>query len=396
MNINGLDQSSVITPFFMNSSISELNSQNLDEKGSINLYNNQELVLWNTSGTQYVSAAKFGNYSRDIFSYPALMFYNTNDIEQFPLLDIGIQPSGTGKSAVIAFKKHEDLELTTYATIELTPSNELRTNAEKIINNYTSGSASFSQINEVDDGIYTQTIKEGNETIATFGTITNQEILNNLPQPRLQTNFEPMTAIFIGVAIAVPVAILLVGIGLAIFSLVTSDNSEEVKNYYEINDYNETTQQYENSVFVIPDQIQFNGPQFNIQRNATMLTEFKPTGMTLNTSIVSESEGTKYITLDADGNLGTLILTQAIIQVKNNQIQLVKSKNVKSVSKLGSKICVELESKTSKKIKVKVLSTKNGFLKPILSFNGTKIEFELWSQNSIFDLSTADLVLSLN
>jgi len=123
------DQNSVIQANEYGNSKSSSESINKKD-GDVNLYNNDLLTVWkNLTPTVQGSTIRMGNFGRDQFgnvvdsnavsSYPALLFYRNTVDEDYPVLDIGVQASGSQEVPIISFKKKETEGIVEYANIQL-------------------------------------------------------------------------------------------------------------------------------------------------------------------------------------------------------------------------------------------------------------------------------------
>jgi hypothetical protein len=155
MNILTTDENVNLQQAYLNLiSDSKRYTEPTDSEGNVNLFQNELLTLWILYGDQYLSSARLGNFIRDVNGklskecleqifgdkkktisnkqklsnqelYPALLFYKKTLDDLYPVLDIGIQPNGSGSEAVIAFKKKQTGDLVEYAQISFDEQGQL-------------------------------------------------------------------------------------------------------------------------------------------------------------------------------------------------------------------------------------------------------------------------------
>jgi len=360
--------------------------------GPINLYNNEELTLWkNISATKFVSSARLGNYLNTNSSLPALLFYNSDLTQQYPMLDIGILPSGTSQKASIGFLKKENEEVVEYAKLELDENNNLVTDSVSTITKLTSGSTNFTKTTKVSEGVFLNILQQTDSVNNTSGVITNQDFISNIPKPQFDSaNIEPLTVIIIVGVVGLLAGLGAGGIALCVLPFIKFKNNTTTKqNVLALNDYeqNDSTNSvtYNNSLFLSTEQLQFNGNQYSLNRNGIDYITFTENDFIFNPNALIGA-GSDLLTIDDSGNLGIEVIVSGQIEVINHNIKF-EGQNINSVSKTGSIIKVKLSKKMDiyySKIKIRTSDCKSrGTIISNIVDETDEIQFEVPNENYV-------------
>ena len=197
-----------------------------------------------------------------------------------------------------------------------------------------------------------------------------------------------------------------VGAGVAIWKLGGFDLSNDIeftKESLAVNDYEKdlvtNTITYKDSAFLMSDQLQFNGQQFELKRNDENYITLTSNNLQLNPDKCNGS-GSSFITIDASGNVGIESVktfkssVKCVLKIEDSQVQMLKSVNIKNVyiSKNIVKI-VFLSKMDIYEPRITIVSSKNENVK-------CKIISDIIAETDFLEFEVSDVesetILSIN